>query len=62
MNEDEEVFEEIYTQLDEYYETIDPSVHFYEIEDDMTRLVVNALGMEDIEAIKFVNTWFNNRH
>ena len=60
--EDDEIFEEVFRQMDEFYETVGYGVPFYDIKEDLTHMVVGALGMGQEEAYEFVCTWFDNKH
>ena len=62
LNEDEEIFEAVYQELEDYYYTVDSEVMFYDVKDEMTQLVRNKLGMDEIDAYEFVCKWFDNRH
>lgn len=62
MIEDEIIREEMYWQLDEHYESFDPETMFGEIEIELTELVMNTLVMDQKDAAKFVQHWFECRH
>jgi hypothetical protein len=60
--EDKEIFEEMYYELDEYWYHVAPASLWIDIQDDMVQMVVNRLGMGNPEAYHFVYDWFDKRH